>query len=716
MSYKDHDLMRQLLQAFHAEAPEHLQTLNQSLLQLERRPDGPQSAELLQEAFRAAHSLKGAARAVGIAPIEKLAHGVEDVLKQARDKGLRLDPSICDILYRAFDVIQKLVDGERPDIEPLIAQLSSLDAADAPLATPSPAVEEEAAVQTVSVESEETIRVAVSKLDVLMAEAGELLAARSSAEQRLADMQQVRQQLGQLPLLWRSVKALAAHPDDGLMDGLRHFEEYLHHLTRDVNQLDTAMNRDALRLEMVSGRLQGEMRRVRMVPFQTLEPLFQRTVRDAARLEDKQVELIVEGGEIELDKKVLEALKDSFLHLLRNAVGHGIESPDVRAVLNKPPVGQIHIIIAQRGSEARITVRDDGKGFDLDGLRQFASGHELSDEATANEIINLAFLPGVTTSQELTALSGRGVGLDVVHRQIENLQGRILVEHQPEQGAAFHFVVPVSLAMTRVLLVGVGSHRYALPLASVERIVRPDVTFSIEGHPMLTLADEPLPLVPLAGILNLPFQPGSDALAVIIGAAEQRIALLVDDVLTEQELAVKPLGQPLVRIHNIAGAAVLGSGEPVVVLNPTDLGKAARGICIEPITLTESQQADEQQTRTHILVVDDSITTRTLEKNILEAAGYEISTATDGVQALQQLKNRSFALVVADVEMPNMDGITLTRYLRDSKEYNELPIILVTSLESAEDRERGMVAGANAYIVKRGFNQAELLATIQQYL
>jgi two-component system chemotaxis sensor kinase CheA len=722
MGSKDQDLMRELLQAFHAEAPDHIQTLNKTLLQLERQPEGEQRTALLQGAFRAAHSLKGAARAVGVLPVEKLAHHVEEALKLARENRLPLDPSTCDILYYAFDVIQKLLDGEPSDIEPLMAQLSTLSQGVSSEAQP-PTIEE-VPVHPIAVEGEETIRVAVSKLDLLMAQTGELLTARISAEQRLADMQAVRQEFNQFARLWRDVKTLGARTSqnsDAVSyrgDTLQFFEEHLHQLSRSVNHLDTEINRDALRLGMISGRLQTEMRRVRMVPFQTLEPLFQRTVRDAAHVEGKQVELTIEGGEVELDKKVLEALKDSFLHLLRNAVGHGIEMPEVRAVLNKPPIGEIRIAVVQRGSEAHISVYDDGQGFNLDQLRKSAETHQVAvgTDASAGELINLAFLPGMTTSPQLTALSGRGVGLDVVRRQIESLQGRIQVESVAGQNTSFHFVVPVSLAMTRVLLIGLGGHRYAVPLASVERIVRPRDTFSVEGQVMLAFDQGSLPLVSLASILNLPFQSGSGLLAVIVGVGDQRIALLVDEVLTEQELAVKPFGKPILRARHLAGVAILGSGEPVVVLNTADLVKSARGVSVQPVLNVEGVKTSGQNDSRRILVVDDSITTRTLEKNILEAAGYEVFTATDGTRALQQLKAHPIALVVADIEMPNMDGIALTRSLRESKEFQELPIILVTSLESAEDRERGMMAGANAYIVKRGFNQADLLATIQQLL
>jgi two-component system, chemotaxis family, sensor kinase CheA len=728
---RDEELLRELLQTFQVEAVEHLQVLNQALLKLERQPDTAQQTALVQEAFRAAHSLKGAARAVALTPIEKLAHSLEDVLKVVRDGKLTLEPAICDVLYTTIDVIQRALNNESLDIGPIRRELHALIAQQDEVVQTETLPEAQitaepiVAVSPILAETEETIRVAVSKLDALMAQTGELLIARISAAQRTLEMQQIRQQLNCIPRPWREIRTLAAKisrtSEDGqrLVEYLQRFDEQLHTLTLTLNNLDTAINRDALRLGMVTGRLQSEMRRVRMIPFSTVEGLFQRTVRDAARSERKQVELTLVGGEIELDKKVLEMLKDPFLHLLRNAVSHGIEPPAAREAAGKASNGLITISITQRGSEAQITIRDDGHGFDLETLRQSAETHNirLNDAPTDDELIGLAFLPGITTSNGVSAISGRGVGLDIVREQIELLQGRVQVENQSGEGVTFRLSVPVSLAMTRVLLVRIGGKRYALPLSAVEKIVTPRQTFSIEAQTMLSVDGQSMPLVPLASALKLSYVALPEPLAVILGAGDQRIALLVDDVLTEQELAVKPFGKPIVRVANLSGAAVLGNGDPVVVLNVADLVKSARGVRVTHIEhLTTQRDGGENLPAECILVVDDSITTRTLEKNILEAAGYEVHTATDGVQALQQLKSQTIKLVVADVEMPNMDGITLTRYLRDSNEFKELPVILVTSLESSADRERGMMAGANAYIVKRGFNQAELLSTIQQYL
>jgi two-component system chemotaxis sensor kinase CheA len=279
-------------------------------------------------------------------------------------------------------------------------------------------------------------------------------------------------------------------------------------------------------------------------------------------------------------------------------------------------------------------------------------------------------------------------------------------------------VVPVSLTMSRGLLVQVGSERYALPLISVEKIVESRNTFTIGGQPALQVGDRPMPLVSLASLLERPpreIRNGNKPIAVIVSLAEQSLAVLVDDVLTEQELAVKALGSPLLNVRNVEGAALLATGEPIVVLNVADLIVSARGAPVHTQS-TQNGHTDNTKPRAHILVVDDSITTRTLEKNILEAAGYRVTTAIDGLQALEKLEGDTFDLAVMDIQMPNLDGFALTEQLRDSAEYRSFPIVLVTSLESREDREQGLRVGADAYIVKRGFDQAELLAAIERLL
>ncbi|MBN1966677.1 MAG: response regulator [Anaerolineae bacterium] len=732
MSTSEQELMRDLLVTFKAEASDLLQTLNGALLRLEREADGAARQGYLQDAFRAAHSLKGAALAVGLDAVKALAHDMESVLQQARDNQEILSAQTCDALYDALDSIEQLLAGNEVDTSAIQERLQGADGDQVPRPAPAPSAD---TAEVIGPAHEETIRVSINKLDNLMAEAGELLVSKIAAAQRLQDMQHTRRQLADWLKLWHDVRALL--PDLAGNDEhiLARYEAGFQTLTEAFNDLHQAINRDTVRLGMVSDRLQDEVRRVRMVPFNTMELALQRTVRDTARSEGKQAMLRVIGSEVELDKRVLEELRGALLHLVRNAVSHGIEMPDIRQAAGKQAEGTVMLTVQQRGSDVRIIVSDDGRGFDLSALRTAASSHNLplpDEGAAASEVIALAFRPGVTTARHITAMAGRGVGLDVVRQSLETLQGRIEVDSTPGAGATILLTVPLSLSITRGLLVRVGTERYALPLLAIEKIIEPADTFTVEGRTMLTVDGTPLALVPLGTLLQRPQSHSANGdranggrasgerasdrpLAVVMNVAEQRQAFLVDDVLTELELAIKPLGRPLRRVRNVAGAALMGDGQPVVILNAADMIRAAQNVQGIVLPFNMREEVDEGPPA-RILVVDDSITTRTLEKNILEAAGYSVTTATDGLEALRRLGAQEFDVIVADIQMPNMDGIQFTQAVRESSEYRHLPLILVTSLESHEDRERGMLAGADAYIVKRGFDQAELLGIIKQFL
>lgn len=729
MSNLEDDLLQELLVTFRSEAVEHLQTINQSLLKLERAPDEVLRAKTLQDAFRAAHSLKGAARAVSLGEIETLAHAMESVFQKARDAGLELGADICDVLYDGLDMIEHVLAGQIVDVESLKIRLLSLSEGDAhPISRSNggKSSEENVSVPAGQVAGE-TIRVAVNKLDDLMAQVGELLISKISADQRLVDSRAISQQMDHWLKSWRELKAIAPRVEGEVGRQIntimvRHAEQ-TDALIEAFRALDQGINRDTVRLGIVANGLQDKVRDVRMVPFQTLVFALERAVRDAARSQQKLVRMVVEGADIELDKKVLEMLKDPLLHLVRNAVAHGLETTEERALIGKPEEGVVRLQLQQRGNEVHILVSDDGRGFNLSALRHAYARRMngmVDENATDDEIMSWAFLPGVTTASEVTSISGRGVGLDVVRQSLADIQGRISLESAPSRGTTFHLVVPISLAMMRGLLVRVGQEVYVLPLLAVEKIIEPQSVFVVGGRQMIRVDDKPLPLLSLAQVLRRTIPAAvteKTPLAIILSVANQRLALLVDDVLTEQELAVKSLGKPLQRVPNVIGAALLGSGQPIVILNPADLVKSASNVQPQLDTRLVRSKDKEQETKVHVLVVDDSITTRTLEKNILEAAGYEVTTATDGTEALKRLSEYdTIKIVVADVEMPLMNGIQLVEQLRASNRYSTMPIILVTSLESREDRERGMLAGADAYIVKRGFDQAELLATIQHLL
>ncbi|MEM6284635.1 MAG: response regulator [Chloroflexota bacterium] len=735
MAELDDKIMKMLLQTFRAEGAEHLQIMNQTLLQAERTESDTEQRNMLEEGFRAAHSLKGAARAVNMLEIEALTHDVESILQLAYKGQLEIDVVTADALYDAFDTLTLLVSGGEADASGVQAKLAGIlsshseagvngNTVEQPYTDVMPAETE--IIPSTGQSSEETIRVSIEKLDDLMAQVGELLVARINAEQRLEDMHQIRLLLERWPRLWREIQMLlpgiegerGKHLTEILLD----YAGSVQVVSKQFEHLDQQISRDARRLEMVANTLQEQVRHVRMVPFATLALILERTVRDAASSGGKDITFEIHGKQIELDKRVLETLKDPLLHLLRNAAYHGIELPDERERLGKSSQGNIEITVQQRGNEVRITVSDDGQGFDIERLQRLHAGNDDSlnghNTSAEDQAIELAFMPGVSTSDEVNAIAGRGMGLDVVRQHIEGIRGRIQVETTAKVGTSFTITAPTSLAITRALLVVLGRERYVIPLLSVEKIVFAEQVSTVGGRLLLTVDDDRLPLYSLSAILERAASelPLEEQLALVISVGARRLAILVDDVLTKVELSVVPVGYPLRNVRNILGAAIMGNGEPVVVINPAHVIQSARGVQSPVVERPQAAEAEDTGPKASVLVVDDSITTRTLEKNILLMAGYDVTTATNGREALKALGEGDYDIVISDVQMPHMDGIELTRAIRSNNAYAHLPLILVTSLESKTDRERGLNAGANAYIVKRGFDQEVLLKTIGQLI
>lgn len=737
-----------LLSIFWVEAAEYLDGLNQILLQLEVAQPGDEHTDAVRELSRIAHSLKGAARAVGQTKIEMLAHQMEEVFDAALAGSLSLEPAVCDALYDALDVIQVMVNGDRamPDTVALVLQQlgeltghkSVLDAKRQTLLI-EPQVEPEAGPR-----AEDTVRVNLSKLEQLMGQASELLVARMHSEQRRYDLQALLQEHRRWQRVWRHVRSAYVRTVRRLRDKPNNFDgsadllsllEFLEDTQHYMNQsglamraLNHALAQDNLHLATLVDELQADIASVRMLPFATILGAFQRMVRDLAREGGKEVALEVQGAEVELDKHVLEMLKDPLTHLLRNAVDHGIETPTERMAAGKSPAGTVTVRVSSRGSDIHVAVEDDGRGVDPQAVRRKALEKGLISESevealTLDESAALIFEPGFSTASQVTAVSGRGVGLDVVKRRVEALRGRLWLENRPGHGAAFHLIVPVSLTRIRCLLARVNREAYAIPLTAVTRIVNvtPEELFYVDNRPMIEVMGRPMPLVHLAEALERPGTPApltANTPILVLHSTERAVAFAVDELLSERELVLKKLGEELSRIRNVAGAAILGTGEVVIVLNTSDLIKSARRVRGR-VSVAEAAPAalpPEPARQPWVLVVDDSLTTRTLEKNILEAAGYRVHTVTDGAQALEALLDRPCDVIVADVEMPNMNGLELARRVKSDARWRHIPVILVTSRDSSGDREEGLRAGADAYLVKTRFDQDELLQVIEQMI
>ncbi len=759
-------IREQLISSFRAELAEHVQTMTDGLLALEQgRVEGEQRQSTLETVFRAAHSLKGAARAVNITVIEQLAHALENALDAMQRDVIELTPELFTACYQALDAIQAVQAAyESGETTPPLQALQALAAlepfrsgpqadqeaegADEPSKAAPPAAAEESAPGLAAVGfpapgGDETIRVSVSKLDALMAQFSELFVTKIRAEQRLAQVRQFQDFIAVWQKEWLSVRSVygqLVHQDIGgdgpaglgrpiarLLNYVGASQERLREMSALLNVLWREYANDVMHMSLVIDELEQEIKRVRMLPLSTITGSFGRMVRDLAREAGKEAELQIMGGETELDKRVLEQIKDPLIHMLRNAVDHGVELPEKRVALGKPRRGRITLKAEQLGKDVIICVSDDGAGLDIKAIRQAVArqGGVDAQAMSEAELSEAIFKVGVSTSPIITDISGRGVGLDVVRRNVEALHGRIDLDWTAGAGAAFTLILPLTLTSSRGLLVRVSNELFAIPLNAIERImyVSPEEISPLQGHDTIRYAGRPLTLVQLNDVLELPrlevqgHEPR--LLVVIMAAAERRMAFVVDELAGEQEVVVKGLGKQLGRVGGIAGATVMGSGEVVLILNVADLIKLAmRGECRSVLdALAETTPPVATRARQRILIVDDSITTRTLEKNILEAAGYNVQLATDGQEALKAIAAGEMPdLIVSDIMMPRLDGFGLTRRIKGDSRTAHLPVILVTSLDSPEDKARGIEVGADAYITKSSFDQDNLLETIEQLI
>jgi two-component system chemotaxis sensor kinase CheA len=663
-----------LAELFRDESAQRLDQMDTALLAVE---SGAAGAETIDSLFRNAHTIKGAAGMLGFDDVRALAHAAEDVLASMR-AAEAFPPEFAPPLLRATAALRAQInaDGTPEPVAGLLKDLAACRAArtdeetpgSAPGAVPAaasnpaspapaPASASPGAIAGAGGGDGRTLRVPAGKIDHLLDVAGEIMQYRTRLAHSLG---------GQAGQPGDVAEAFGA--GERMLDDLR----------------DTAVGMRTLPLAVIAGPLP-------------------RMVRDFARAAGKEVEFAVTGADTELDRVILESLSEPLGHLLRNAVIHGVESPAERERAGKPARGRVELRAASRGSFVEIVVADDGRG---------ASPEVIGEARREGSLADVLAKPGYSTAEEVTDLAGRGVGLDAVRSYVHSLGGSLAVRSQPGQGMEVVQLLPVALALMEVLLFERAGAVYGVPLAVVEQVVMVTERLTLEGRQALEIGGSSVPVADFAALIGAAAPPlGDQPPALIISVAGRRAVVTCDALLGEEEVVVKPLGPLLAGLEGYLGASILGDGRIALLIEPAMLTRKSLGVPGP----TVARAADGPAAATKILVVEDSFTVRELQRSILEAAGYSVATAHDGRDALAVLdQDAAISLVITDLEMPELDGIGLTRAIRADAARSSLPVVVVTSRADEEDRLRGIEAGADAYMGKRSFDQQALLATVER--
>ena len=683
--------MKVFLTRFVVETKRHCAQMEKELLALEA--DGV-SEDGLASVFRIAHTIKGAARMLKQSEISDKAHQIEDVLEELRGKRRVFDRAVIDELLQGIDLLRSLLD-EPGDSSVQKEKLASGGNEKVSVVKDERIEVVEAEKKADDAKDVEFVQIRADRLDELIRLMGEMVSFQYRKMQQVETARKILQEA--------DVEKLT--------------------IKRDLQQLHAVLRNDAATERQLTGELQECALQLRMLPIGSVFDEKNRLVRDFARANGKEVEFKATGGATELDRKITEQLGDCLTHLIRNAIDHGIEAPLERSKLGKKLCGQIRLTASYDGSGVTVILQDDGAGIDLEKVRKTALQKALltkaeAEKMTEGELLELIFLPGFSTSPIITDLSGRGVGMNFVRKTVtDKLKGSVRVQSMKGEGTTFFLKVPITLALSRLLLVQAGTGVFAVPVYSVQEVLLVSAQDVIEvvGKQALRLREQIVPLENLAAVLDCPQnspQKNEELLVAILTIGAERLGLIVDAVISEADMVVKSLPGSMKSSSLLAGFTIGGNDEIISVLNATALSRRIRelkpgGIALSPLETKRGKR---------ILVVDDSANTREIVKSILESYGYKVELAEDGLAALEKTGATLYDAVITDVEMPQLDGFNLTLALRRDERYRQIPVIIVTSREKAEDKRRGIEVGANAYIVKGAFDQNNLVETLQNLI
>jgi chemotaxis protein histidine kinase CheA len=704
----------ELIATFRAEVEERLASLSAGLLSLESHP---RARDQVAGLFRDAHTVKGSAKMLGLDHVVAVAHLMEDLLGDLRDGRLPVRRDLTDLLLTSCDAIDRAMPGAAEPVapqalQPVVAALESARAGEDPVAVPALPLPELA---------DDEPRVAADSVRVGAAKVYDLIDVVGEAALGARRVEQVAN--GLLDLLaeharWaKTLKSSTADAD--LPEQVRLALHRLLALDAEAQGAGGALR------ELVEAQL-NRVAQVRdgamglaMVPLRRVVAAFPLLVREVAAASRKDVRLDIEGDDVELDKQVLDGVADALKHLVINAVDHGCESAAVRAAAGKPPTATVRVAARTAGGHVVVEVSDDGRGVDEAAVRAKAVERGLlpaDSTASGPALLRLLFTPELSTAATVTETSGRGVGLDVVKTAVDELGGSIDVRSVAGEGTTFALTLPVTLGVMHCLVARLGGERFAIPVTSVvESIGLSDTDVgvgSLAGQPVVTRHGQTLPLLDLGAALAVPGERNPRA-ALVVRHGDRRLAWSVDRLEGEAEVVVKDLGTFLRRVPGVSGATIAGDGSVVCLLDLRELcDRVVGGVT----TLTTPVPREPVAAKARVLVVEDSVGVRELERVILEGAGYVVETAVDGLDGASRLRDNPADLVVSDVEMPGMTGFELTRTIRRTKGWENVPVVIMTSRGDDDDRRAGLEAGASAYLLKGEFDQAQLVDTVRRLL
>ena len=727
---------------FVEEARDRLKSLGAALLQLEQTPG---AADAIAQALRESHSIKGSALMLGFTDISEISHKLEDLFVAAKTNASGLDGDAFDVIFTAVDRmstrVEQLARGNATGMEvgDVCAQLASVlhsarasqpgqpgsDPGTKKLNNrgPVPSVGSDPGTGTGKApELRQSLRVPIEKLDRLAHLAPEMVVQSLKAFERHTELRRLERTLSHLRDRVREARLTQETTPVDRVAQLAEHADALDSITRRMREFLVSFSDDRVRLNLITEELRQNVIELTMLPVASVFDAFPRAVRDLARNFGKEIELTIRGRETELDKKIIDQIAEPLTHLIRNAADHGIEAPEIRERIGKPREGQLTLSSEQQGNRILITLKDDGCGIDVEKLRAVAVERQIASATEINrwppaQVLDLIFQPGFSTRATATDVSGRGVGMDVVKSVVERLGGAVRVQSEIDNGTSITLNLPLSLALLRVVLLEAGEELFALPTAAVRRILQvgaADIR-QLQQGPVADVDGENIPLSPLSAMLQVPESAGAARQTVIVAeAGEGRFGILVEAVHEEQELVFKELRGPLRNQKTFTGAALLGNGDIVPILDVNALFDLASRAPSAGAAPAAPRRVAARVGR--VLVVDDSLVAGELQKNILLAAGYESEIASDGVEALECLHRKEWDLVVADVDMPRMTGFELTERIRTDEQFRDIPVIIVTSRDTVDDRRRGFDAGADAYVLKREFDQSQLLDTVRRLI